>query len=73
MTDTVEIRQLQERPGWKPTTSTVGGALIGGAVAQVVIGVFEQFFVPLNPNIAGGLTVLCVALAGYLFPDGGRK
>ena len=60
--------------GWTPTTSTVGGAVLGGAVAQLATAAIEQFgHVTLSSATAGALTTLLVAIAGYIFPDGGRR
>jgi uncharacterized membrane protein YeaQ/YmgE (transglycosylase-associated protein family) len=60
--------------GWTPTTSTVGGGVIGGAVAQVLVSMIEQLtHTTLSSSLTGAISVLCVVAAGYLFPDGGRK
>lgn len=60
--------------GWQPTTSTLGGAAIGLAAAQVVVAVCDQYFQrPLGPELASAITTLCVAIAGYFFKDGGRR
>lgn len=60
-------------PGWRPTTSTAAGALLGGALAQVIVAVLTK--VGWEPDLmtAGAINTLCVFGAGYLFPDGGRK
>lgn len=62
------------KQGWKPTASTIGGAGIGGAVAQLLTAGIEQFYhVALSSQTASALTVVCVGMIGYFFPDGGRK
>lgn len=60
-------------PGWRPTTSTVAGGVLGGAVSQLVIFTLSKFGVELDAATAGALTTVCVFAIGYLFPDGGRK
>ena len=60
--------------GWVPTTSTIGGGVLGGAVGQVVIAMSESVaHVTLTSATAGAITTIAVIVAGYLFPDGGRK
>ncbi len=60
--------------GWKPTTSTLGGAGFGLALAQIIIAVCDQYFkTPLSPELASAVTTVTVAAIGYIFPDGGRK
>ena len=60
--------------GWKPTNSTIGGAAIGLAAAQVIVAVCDQYFhQALGPELASAITTLCVAASGYFIKDGGRK
>lgn len=60
--------------GWKPTTSTVGGAILGTAVAQLITACIEQFaHITLNSQTGGAITTVCIFAVGYFFPDGGRK
>lgn len=60
--------------GWTPTTSTVGGGVIGGAMAQLIVAFIESVaHVTLTSATTGAITTLAVVAAGYLFPDGGRK
>lgn len=63
-----------DKPGWIPTTSTLGGAGIGLAAAQVIVAICDQYFQhALSPELASAITTLCVAAAGYIFKDGGRR
>lgn len=60
--------------GWKPTTSTVGGSVIGTFVGIIVVGVCDRLLkTPLDPTLSSAITGLCTAVAGYCFKDGGRK
>lgn len=60
--------------GWQPTTSTTLGAVLGGALAQVICAMIEGIaHVVLTTPTAGALSTLCVFAVGYLIPDGGRK
>ena len=60
--------------GWKPTTSTVAGALVGTAVAQLVAAGIETLsHAALSSATGGAITTVCIFVVGYLFPDGGRK
>lgn len=60
--------------GWTPTTSTVGGGLLGGALAQLLCALAETYTPhPLSSATAAALTTVCVFAVGYFFPDGGRK
>jgi len=60
--------------GWTPTTSTVGGGVLGGAVAQIIVAVIEALsHQPLTSQLTGAITTLSVVIVGYFFPDGGRK
>lgn len=61
-------------PGWKPTTSTIGGAAVGTAIAQLVTALIQTFaHITISAETGGAITTVCVAAAGYLFVDGGRK
>lgn len=60
-------------PGWKPTTSTVAGAMLGGAVAQIIVAILTKLNWTPDPMTAGAITTVCTFAVGYLFPDGGRK
>lgn len=60
--------------GWKPTTSTVGGAIFGTAVAQLVSASIETLWhLTLSSATGGAITTVCIFVIGYIFPDGGRK
>ena len=60
--------------GWKPTTSTVAGAALGTAVAQLIIAGLESMIHHSVASATGGaITTVCIFAIGYLFPDGGRK
>ncbi len=60
--------------GWTPTTSTVAGGVIGGAAAQIITAVVEALaHTTLSTATAGAISTLAVVIAGYFFPDGGRK
>lgn len=59
--------------GWKPTTSTVIGGVVGGAVAQIITFVLAQFGVVLDGATAAAVATLATVAAGYLSSDGGRK
>lgn len=60
--------------GWVPTNSTLGGAGIGLAAAQVIVALCDQYFQhPLSAEFSSAITTLCVAAAGYFIKDGGRK
>lgn len=60
--------------GWQPTVSTAGGALIGGAIAQLVCaGLVDALHHALSPETVGSIYTVSIAAAGYFFPDGGRK
>lgn len=59
--------------GWKPTTSTVAGSMLGGALGQIVCAILTKLNWTPDPMTAGAITTVCIFAAGYLFPDGGRK
>lgn len=59
--------------GWKPTNSTVGGAVLGGALGQIVCAILTKLNWAPDPVTAGAITTVCIFAVGYLFPDGGRK
>jgi hypothetical protein len=60
--------------GWKPTNSTLGGAIFGAAVGQIVVAVCGQIFhSPLTPEVSSAVTTVCIGVIGYFFPDGGRR
>lgn len=60
--------------GWVPTTSTVGGGLLGGALAQLLCALIDAYAVhPIGSATAAALTTVCVFAVGYFFPDGGRR
>jgi hypothetical protein len=62
------------KSGWVPTTSTVGGGVIGAAVAQVIVAVCDAYFkTPLDAATSSAVTTLCVSVAGYFIKDGGRR
>ncbi len=59
--------------GWKPTTSTVAGGLLGGALAQIIVAILTKLNWAPDPMTAGAITTVCTFVVGYFFPDGGRK
>jgi hypothetical protein len=59
--------------GWKPTTSTVVGGVVGGAVAQLITFILAQFGVVLDGATAAAVATLATVAAGYFSSDGGRK
>lgn len=60
--------------GWMPTSSTLGGAILGGALSQIICAVIEQFsHATISTVTAGAISTVCVFAVGYLFKDGGRK
>ncbi len=62
------------KTGWTPTTSTVGGAILGTAVAQLITAGLETYLKhPLGSVTAGAISTVCIFIIGYFFPDGGRK
>jgi alkanesulfonate monooxygenase SsuD/methylene tetrahydromethanopterin reductase-like flavin-dependent oxidoreductase (luciferase family) len=59
---------------WVPTRSIVGGAGAGTAAAQLIVALADHYFnPPLGPELASAITTLCIAVAGYLIPDGKRS
>jgi hypothetical protein len=55
---------------WVPTRSTVGGSILGTAIAQVVVAVCDQYFkTPLTAELASAVTTICVFACVYLIPD----
>lgn len=62
------------KAGWTPTSSTVGGAILGTAFAQLITAGIETFSGhALSSGTGGAITTICIFLIGYFFPDGGRK
>lgn len=62
------------KPGWKPTASTVAGGGIGGCIAYLIIRIVDAcFHAPFNALDYVALTTVCTTAVGYFFPDGGRK
>ena len=60
--------------GWKPTTATVSGAVIGGSVSQLLVFILSNFGVTLDAATAGALATLLGAVATYLHPkSAGRE
>jgi hypothetical protein len=62
-----------EKPvkSWAPGQKTVGGAVIGSSVAQLIIAIADYYFhSPLAPEISSAITTLCVAVAAYFIPNG---
>jgi hypothetical protein len=65
---------IAPKTGWQPTTSTSTGALLGGAIAQLICaGLTDLAHLTLSPQTICSITTVCVFAAGYVFPDGGRK
>lgn len=55
---------------WTPTQSTVGGSIVGTAIAQVVVAICDQYFShPLSAELASAVTTICVFAAVYFIPD----
>lgn len=63
------------KTGWTPTASTMGGAVIGGALSQILVGAWNSFMPAHQIDVvsAGAVNTLCIFLVGYFFPDGGRR
>lgn len=62
------------KSGWTPTNSTLGGAILGGALGQIVVASFDQIFhITISLATAGAINTVCIFAVGYFFPDGGRK
>ena len=60
--------------GWKPTQSTMGGALFGTAIAQLITALSQTFaHTDITAQTGGAITTVCIFTVGYFFPDGGRK
>ncbi len=61
--------------GWRPTTSTIAGAGIGGSIAYLLILGADKIFhqAGFDPAAYVATTAVCNAIIGYFFPDGGRK
>lgn len=66
--------QPDQRVGWTPTMSTSAGAGLGLAVCTVSLYILS-LFTKVNPPlpVVGAWGVICTALCGYIFKDGGRK
>ncbi len=55
---------------WVPARSVVGGSVIGTAVAQLIVGVFDRVLhTPLGPELGGAITTICIFAATYFIPD----
>lgn len=68
------IPPLKPSRGWQPTTSTAAGALIGQNVAQLICAALTGLaHWDLSTATVASISGLCIAIAGYCFPDGGRK
>lgn len=64
----------RSKSGWVPTTSTAVGAIIGTAIAQIIVAIFDAFLAhPLTPELSSAVTTLCIFGAGYVIKDGGRR
>lgn len=60
--------------GWVPTASTTVGAVLGGAIGQVIVASLDQLtHITISLATAGAINTICIFAIGYLFPDGGRK
>lgn len=62
-----------DKPGWKPTVSTIAGGGIGLSIGQLIVALCDQYLHPIGPELSSAITGFCVTAASYLFPDGGRK
>ena len=58
-------------PGnWVPHQSVVGGAVVGTAVAQIIVAVCGHYLKgPLDAVTAGAISSLCLFTATYFIPD----
>lgn len=62
------------KPGWRPTASTAAGGGIGFVAGQFIVALCGQYLPhPLSPELASATTALLTIVAGYFFPDGGRR
>jgi hypothetical protein len=62
------------KAGWTPTASTAAGGGIGLTLGEFIVAFCDQYLShPLSAALASATTGLCIILAGYFFPDGGRK
>lgn len=53
-----------------PTRSVAGGAIVGTAVAQLIIGFWDMFIhTQLTTVLAGAITTICMFVATYFIPD----
>ncbi len=60
--------------GWTPTTSTMGGAILGGALGTLVTAIVEQVsHQKLDSTTVNAISTVCIFAVGYLFKDGGRR
>lgn len=68
------VPDLSQPAGWMPTNSTLGGAVLGGALSQIICAIIESFsHAAVSTVTAGAISTVCVCAVGYLFKDGGRK
>ena len=64
----------QTKAGWTPTTSTMAGAVLGGALGEIIVSTIEYFtHQTIGSGTASAIGTVCVFAVGYFFPDGGRK
>lgn len=55
---------------WTPTQSTVGGSIVGTALAQIVVAICDRYLhTPLGPELASAVTTICVFAAVYFIPE----
>lgn len=55
---------------WVPSQSTIGGGIVGTALAQIVVAICNQYFShPLSAELASAVTTLCVTACVYFIPD----
>ena len=60
--------------GWTPTTSTMGGAILGGALGTLVTAIVESVYKQkLDSTTVNAISTVCIFAVGYFFKDGGRK
>lgn len=55
---------------WVPSRKLIGGAVIGQALAQIIVAVCDRYLhTPLGPELSAAVTTLCYAGAAYFIPE----
>lgn len=58
------------KPSRLPTQATVGGAVLGTAVGQIIISIIEfAIHHGVTSQFGGAVTTLCIFAATYLIPE----